>query len=169
MTLPSNNIIIVSTKNINDLTNIFTTKILTDIKSTKPKAFCALMDCQLQPRFQLCLAFVLRQVQLVKASMRTGQSSSGCIRFMDWKLLRAANTLQRLKPFQGYLRSSRNKLQQPCQVLFVKRFNHLPEPHHLLRSCAVPRIFRVDLQIVHRNVGQPRDQQLELVVVKNGQ
>ncbi len=78
------------------------------------------------------------------------------------------HALQLLKPVQRHLGRARNKLEELGPLLLVEGAHSPPEPLDLLRRRRVVMILGVALPVVHVNVRQARDEQLELLLREDG-
>mmetsp|Transcript_25144 Transcript_25144/g.68340 ORF Transcript_25144/g.68340 Transcript_25144/m.68340 type:complete len:205 (-) Transcript_25144:786-1400(-) len=126
------------------------------------------MACHEQTLTQHLLALVLRQVQLVEAGVCTGQAARRAIRLVDLELLGPANALQRLEALQGHLACAGDELDHERQVLLAELRQHLEEPPDNRSVGIVALVLCVGTQVCHIDVWQARDEQLQLVVVEDG-
>ena len=75
--------------------------------------------------------------------------------------------LKRFEAFQGHLGGACDKLDQQGQVLLAEGSHNLPEPLDLLGSRRVACVLRVAPQIIHIDLRQPRDEQLQLMIIEH--
>ena len=86
---------------------------------------------------------------------------------MDVEPVDSVHTLQLLESVERDLAGARHELYQLGQLFLVQRTDRSPEPLDLWRSCRVVMILRVALPVVHVDIGQTRDEQLQLLLVED--
>lgn len=86
---------------------------------------------------------------------------------MNIEALCALDALQVSKPFQRDLGCTRDELQQLCSLRLVQRSDRTPEPLDHWLTVRVTVQLSVVLPLVHVDVGQSRDEQLELLLREN--
>lgn len=87
---------------------------------------------------------------------------------MNIKTTEAVHALQFLKPIQRHLAGSSHELKELSTFFLVKRADCAPEPLDLRRGSGVVVVFCVALPIIHVNFRQTGDQQLQFLLVEDG-
>lgn len=91
----------------------------------------------------------------------TQAASSWVMRLQQLAYLEGFETVQR------DLGGACHELHKECQVLFVKLLHGLPEPLHRLAGCGVPAVLRVAPQVIHIDLRESTDQQLQLMIIED--
>ena len=104
----------------------------------------------------------------VEAGVRARQSLFVAIVTMDIEAANTVHTLQLLESVERNFRSTGDKLEQLGPLLLVEGPNSTPKPLYLLRSGSVIVILGVALPVIDINIGQTGDQQLQLLLIENG-
>lgn len=104
----------------------------------------------------------------VKAGVRAGQSLLVAIITVNVESVDAIHSLELFKAVERYFTCARDELQQLGQLLLVEGSNRAPEPLDLLTGWRVVVVLGVVLPVVHIDVWQTRDEELELLFVENG-
>lgn len=87
---------------------------------------------------------------------------------MDIKLAHSIHALQLLEAIERHLGRSSDKLQQLGTLLLVEAADGTPEPLNLRRRSRVVVVFGIVSPVVDVNLGKTRDEELELLLVKDG-
>ncbi|GIX66156.1 uncharacterized protein BcabD6B2_55920 [Babesia caballi] len=106
-------------------------------------------------------------VELVEARVRRGQAVAG-EGAVDGDELRAAHTHEVLETADGHAARAGDKLQKGSEGVLVEPLQKLPEPHNLIAGLGVVDVLHVLAQVGEVNGGDAADEQLELLVVENG-
>eukprot|EP00035_Acanthoeca_spectabilis_P021252 m.437186 g.437186 ORF g.437186 m.437186 type:complete len:348 (+) comp18078_c0_seq1:51-1094(+) len=114
---------------------------------------------------QLLLGLVRRQVDAVEAGVTPGQQLL-VIQPFDAELHRPVRANQVAKPADREPRGACDKLEQPCPLLVRERVDQLPEPLDLLRIGEVIPVDGVLLPVVHVELSNPLEQDVQLSLVK---
>ena len=78
------------------------------------------------------------------------------------------HSLKLLEAVKGYLGRACHELDELGLLLLVKGTHRTPEPLNLWRCRRVVVILSVAFPVVHVNVGQARNEQLEFLLVEDG-
>ena len=87
---------------------------------------------------------------------------------MDVEAVDSVHALEFLESIQRHFTRTRDELQKLGAFFLVKGSHRTPEPLDLGRRRRVVLVFRVALPVVHVNVRQARDEQLQLLFVEDG-
>ena len=100
--------------------------------------------------------------------MRARKALLVAIVAVDVEPAHAVHAFQLLESVQRHLGRARHELEQLGPLFLVKRPDRAPEPLDLLRRRRVVLVLRITLPVVHVDVGQARNQQLELLLIEDG-
>ena len=145
-----------------------TNSLLLVVSLCKSETLRALLDGFEQVRAQLIIRLVRGQIELVEARVRRRQPVSRAVVAVDLKLLRPVHPLKGREALKRHLGRPSHKLHEFGLIRLVKRTQGSPEPDDLQRVGLVLVVLCVGLEIVDVNVGQSRQQQLEFLLVEDG-
>lgn len=100
--------------------------------------------------------------------MRAGQPLLVAIVAVDVEPVDAVHALQLLEAVQRHLGRPRDELEELGPLFLVERAQGAPEPLDLLRGSRVVVVLGVALPVIHVDIGQTRDEKLELLLVEDG-
>lgn len=135
---------------------------------SKAKVLASRRDSSVQPLPQLLISLILRQIQLVEARVRAGKTILVAVVAMNIEAREAIHALKLLEAVKGNFGSARDELQQLGALFLVKGADRSPKPLDLRRRGLVVVVLGVVLPVVHVDVGQTRDEQLEFLLVEDG-
>lgn len=104
----------------------------------------------------------------VKTGMRRRQSVFVAIVTVDVESVNTVHAFKLLEAIKWNLAGSCDELQQFGALFLVKRPQSSPEPLNLLRRWCVVVILCVALPVIDINIGEARNQKLQLLFVEYG-
>lgn len=99
--------------------------------------------------------------------MRRGQTVRGAVVAVNVEAVNAIHSLELLEAVERHLGGTCDKLDELGTLFLVKRADGAPEPLDLRRRRVVVVVLGVALPVVNVDVGQTRDEQLELLLVED--
>lgn len=87
---------------------------------------------------------------------------------MDVEPVDTIHTFQFFETIEGYFAGAGDELEQLGSFFLVEGPDSTPEPLDLLRRRIVVLVLRVALPVIYVNVGETRDEQLQLLFVEDG-
>lgn len=117
---------------------------------------------------QRLVTLILREVELVEASVGAGQAVLIAVVLVHAKAREAVHALELLEPVERHLARASDKLEQLGALLLVEGADGAPEPLDLRGRGGVIVVLGIVLPIVDVDVGHAGDEEFEFAFVEDG-